>query len=117
MPLPGRPHCSIRRGNAGGTFTGATWQAKGAFVYDAGADYAFTKRISLRVECRDYLYKAPDLNLACSNINPWTHTAQASAGIVFRFYRVRRRGEVEGDLAEHRYPPFSLLDAQSRFQA
>ena len=31
-------------GNAAGSFAGATWEAKGAFVYCAGADYAFTKQ-------------------------------------------------------------------------
>ena len=72
-------------GNAGGSFTGATWQAKGTFVYGAGADYAVTRHISLRAEYRGYVYKAPDFNLASLNSNAWTHTAQPSAGIVYRF--------------------------------
>jgi outer membrane immunogenic protein len=72
-------------GNAGGSFAGATWETKGAFVYGAGADYAFTKHLSLRAEYRGYVYKAPDFNLASLNTNAWTHTAQPSAGIVFRF--------------------------------
>lgn len=72
-------------GNAGGSFTSATWQAKGAFVYGAGADYAVTRHISLRAEYRGYVYKAPDFNLASLNSNAWTHTAQPSAGIVYRF--------------------------------
>jgi len=72
-------------GNGGGTLAGATWEAKGAFVYGAGADYAFTKHISLRAEYRGYVYKAPDFNVASLNTNAWTHTAQPSAGIVFRF--------------------------------
>ncbi len=72
-------------GNGGGSFAGATWEAKGAFVYGAGADYAFTKHLSLRAEYRGYVYKAPDFNLASLNTNAWTHTAQPSAGIVFRF--------------------------------
>jgi outer membrane immunogenic protein len=72
-------------GNAGGSFTGATWQARGAFVYGAGADYAFTRHISLRAEYRGYVYKAPDFNVTSLNTDSWTHTAQPSAGIVFRF--------------------------------
>jgi outer membrane immunogenic protein len=72
-------------GNAGGSFAGATWEAKGAFVYGAGADYAFTKHLSVRAEYRGYVYKAPDFNVASLNTNAWTHTAQPSAGIVFRF--------------------------------
>jgi outer membrane immunogenic protein len=71
--------------NAGGTFAGATSQAKGAFVYGGGADYAFTKHLSLRAEYRGFVYKAPNFNLASLNTNAWTHTAQPSAGIVYRF--------------------------------
>ena len=72
-------------GNAGSSLAGATLEARGAFVYGVGADYAFTKHISLRAEYRGYVYKAPDFNLASLNTNAWTHTAQPSAGIVFRF--------------------------------
>lgn len=72
-------------GNPGGSFAGATWQPRGAFVYGAGADFAFTRHLSLRAEYRGYVYKTPDFNLASLNANAWTHTAQPSAGIVFRF--------------------------------
>lgn len=72
-------------GNAGGSFAGATLDVKGAFVYGAGADYAVTKHVSIRAEYRGYVYKAPDFNLASFNTDAWTHTAQPSAGIVFRF--------------------------------
>lgn len=72
-------------GNAGGTFAGATLQTKGAFVYGAGADYAFTRHISFRAEYRGYVYKAPSFGLASLNTDNWTNIAQPSAGIVFRF--------------------------------
>jgi opacity protein-like surface antigen len=72
-------------GNADGNFAGATLEAKGAFVYGAGGNYAFTKHLSLRAEYRGYVYKAPDFNLASFNTSAWTRTAQPSAGIVFRF--------------------------------
>ena len=72
-------------GNSGGNFAGATTETRGAFVYGAGADYAFTRHISLRAEYRGYIYKAPDFNLAGLNTDSWTHIAQPSAGIVFRF--------------------------------
>jgi hypothetical protein len=72
-------------GNAGGTFAGATLQTKGTFVYGAGADYVFTRYISLRAECRGYVYKAPSFGLASLNTDGWTNIAQPSAGIVFRF--------------------------------
>ena len=72
-------------GNARGNFARATTKTRGAFVYGAGADYAFTRHISLRAEYRGYVYKAPDFNLASLNTDSWTHIAQPSAGIVFRF--------------------------------
>jgi outer membrane immunogenic protein len=72
-------------GNAGASFAGATFEAKGAFVYGAGTDYALTKHLAVRAEYRGYVYKTPDFNLVSLNTNAWTHTAQPSAGIVFRF--------------------------------
>jgi outer membrane immunogenic protein len=73
-------------GNASGNnFAGDTTETRGAFVYGAGADYAFTRHISLRAEYRGYVYKAPDFNLAGLNTDSWTQIAQPSAGIVFRF--------------------------------
>ena len=50
-----------------------------------GADYAFTRHISLRAEYRGYVYKAPDFYLKGLNTDTWTHIAQPSAGIVYRF--------------------------------
>jgi opacity protein-like surface antigen len=72
-------------GNAGGSVPGASRQAKGAFLYGAGADYALTQHFSLRAEYRGYVYKNPDFGLAALHTDSWTHTAQPSAGIVFRF--------------------------------
>jgi opacity protein-like surface antigen len=72
-------------GNFGGSFLGATTETRGAFVYGAGADYAFTRHISLRAEYRGYVYEAPDFHLTGLNTDSWTHIAQPSAGIVFRF--------------------------------
>src|SRR5439155_22426780 len=84
--LAGRRRSGVRSdGNAEGNFAGATTETRGAFVYGAGADYAFTRHISLRAEYRGYVYKAPDFNLAGLNTDSWTHMAQPSAGIVFRF--------------------------------
>jgi opacity protein-like surface antigen len=71
--------------NAGGTFAGATSEAKGAFLYGGGADYAFTRHLSLRAEFRGFVYKAPNFNLASLKTDTWTHIAQPSAGIVYRF--------------------------------
>ena len=72
-------------GNAGGTFAGVTREAKGTFVYGGGADYSFTRHISLRAEYRGYVYQSPDFNLVSLKTDSWTHIAQPSAGVVFRF--------------------------------
>jgi opacity protein-like surface antigen len=72
-------------GNAGGSFAGASEQTRGAFLYGVGADYVLAKHWSIRAEYRGLVYKAPSFNLAGLNTDSWTHTAQPSAGIVFRF--------------------------------
>ena len=72
-------------GNAGGLVPGADTQAKGAFLYGAGVNYALTKRFSLRAEYRGYVYKDADFGIRGLNTDSWTHTAQPSAGIVYRF--------------------------------
>jgi opacity protein-like surface antigen len=71
--------------NAGGIFAGATSEARGAFLYGGGADYAFTRHLSLRAEYRGLVYKSPSFNLASLKTDAWTHIAQPSAGIVYRF--------------------------------
>jgi opacity protein-like surface antigen len=72
-------------GNAFGTVPGAQRQATGVFVYGGGADFPIVKYISLRAEYRGLVYSAPDFGLSAHNTNTVTHTAQPSAGIVFRF--------------------------------
>ena len=65
--------------------TGADTQAKGAFVYGGGADFPLSRHFSLRGEYRGLVYKSPDFGLSALNTDAVTHTAQPSAGIVFRF--------------------------------
>jgi opacity protein-like surface antigen len=72
-------------GNAGGFLPGTDTQAKGTFVYGAGANYILTKHLSLRAEYRGYVYKDADFGVKALNTDTWTHTAQPSAGIAFRF--------------------------------
>ena len=72
-------------GNGAGFVPGADTQAKGAFLYGAGADYVLTKHFSLRAEYRGFVYKDPDFSLQSLKTDSWTHTAQPSAGIVYRF--------------------------------
>jgi opacity protein-like surface antigen len=72
-------------GNQGGFVPGASTQARGAFLYGAGADYLLSRHFSLRAEYRGFVYKNPDFGLTALNTDSWTHTAQPSAGIVFHF--------------------------------
>jgi opacity protein-like surface antigen len=50
-------------GNSGGSFTSATLETKTAFVYGAGAEYAFTRHFLFRAEYRGLVYKAPSFNV------------------------------------------------------
>src|SRR6266404_1813004 len=72
-------------GNIGGLVPGASSQGRGAFLYGAGADYLLNRHFSLRAEYRGFVYKNPDFGLTALSTDSWTHTAQPSAGIVFRF--------------------------------
>jgi outer membrane immunogenic protein len=72
-------------GSASASFAGASEQTRGTFLYGVGADYVLAKHWSIRAEYRGLVYKAPSFSLAGLNTDSWTHTAQPSAGIVFRF--------------------------------
>lgn len=72
-------------GNRFGSLPGAQRQAVGAFVYGGGVDYPLMKYLSLRAEYRGLVYNAPDFGVSGLNTNKITHTAQPSAGLVFRF--------------------------------
>ena len=72
-------------GNAGASVSGAGTQAKGAFLYGGGVNYALTRHLSLLAEYRGYVYKDVDFGVRALNTDSWTHTAQPSAGIAFRF--------------------------------
>jgi opacity protein-like surface antigen len=72
-------------GNAGGFVAGASTQAVGAFLYGGGVNYTLTRHFSLRAEYRGYVYKDADFGIRSLNTDRWTHTAQPSAGIAFRF--------------------------------
>lgn len=71
--------------NPGGSVPGASEQTSGTFVYGVGADYPFTNHLALRAEYRGYVYQVPDFNVVSLHTGSWTHGAQPSAGIVFRF--------------------------------
>jgi opacity protein-like surface antigen len=68
-----------------GALVGAQRQAVGVFSYGGGVDYPVVKHVSIRAEYRGLVYNAPDFGIAALNTDKITHTAQPSAGIVFRF--------------------------------
>ena len=72
-------------GKPGGFVSEAQRQAKAVFVYGGGVDYPILKRVSLRAEYRGLVYKRPDFGVGSLNSDVVAHTAQPSAGIVFRF--------------------------------
>jgi len=72
-------------GNRFGTVSGTSTDAAGVFSYGGGADFGVNKHVTLRAEYRGFVYSAPDFGLRTLNTNTVTHTAQPSAGIVFRF--------------------------------
>jgi opacity protein-like surface antigen len=64
---------------------GAQRQTTGIFAYGGGADFPLMKHVALRAEYRGLVYSTPDFGLSSLNTNTTTHTAQPSAGLVFRF--------------------------------
>jgi opacity protein-like surface antigen len=71
--------------NAGQSVPGALRQAKAAFVYGGGVDFTLVKHVALRAEYRGFVYNRPDFQLTALDSNVTAHTAQPSAGLVFRF--------------------------------
>ena len=70
-----------------GSLLGAQRQAVGAFVYGGGADFPvpMVRHVALRLEYRGLVYNAPNFGLSNLDTGTVTHTAQPSAGLVFRF--------------------------------
>jgi opacity protein-like surface antigen len=60
-------------------------QYKGAFVYGAGTDINISDRFAFRLEYRGLVYGRPDFGQDSLNSRRTTHSAQPSAGIVFKF--------------------------------
>jgi len=67
------------------SISNAPSQAKGAFTYGAGLNYAFYKGLSVRAEYRGLLYSAPDFGFGGLTTNSVTHTAMPSVGLSLRF--------------------------------
>jgi opacity protein-like surface antigen len=72
-------------GNAFASVAAAQRQATGVFAYGGGTDFPLFRHVALRAEYRGLAYRAPDFGLSTLNTNAIIHTAEPSAGIVFRF--------------------------------
>ena len=71
--------------NAGiGNNTGNN-QTKAAFVYGGGVDFDLTHYMALRAEYRGYVFKIPDFQLPGLASDNFTHMAEPSVGLVWRF--------------------------------
>lgn len=72
-------------GKPGGFVPGADRQTKAAFVYGGGANFNITQAFGVRAEYRGFVYKQPDFKLLALDSDKFTHAAQPSVGIFFRF--------------------------------
>jgi len=67
-------------------FTGASSQARAAFVYGGGADFDVTHNVFLRAEYRGFVYNSPTYDLAgLSGVDRTTHRAEPSVGFGYRW--------------------------------
>ena len=60
-------------------------QTKAAFVYGGGVDFDINRSLAFRAEYRGYLYKIPDFQIPGLASDNFTHLAQPSVGLVWRF--------------------------------
>ncbi len=67
-----------------GFATGSTF-ATPDFVYGAGADIAFSHKVSLRLGYRGHVFEAPDFGVAGLNTGSVTHMAEPFGGLSFHF--------------------------------
>ncbi len=80
-----RPTNSINNSFVGvGNNTGNN-QTKAAFVYGGGLDFDLSPHVALRAEYRGYVYKIPDFQIPGLASDNFTHMAQPSVGLVWRF--------------------------------
>lgn len=80
-----RPTNSLNNSFVGvGNNTGNN-QTKAAFVYGGGVDFDLTRFVAFRAEYRGLVYKIPDFQIPGLASDAFTHTAQPSVGLVWRF--------------------------------
>jgi hypothetical protein len=81
-----RPRASALNGVRDGSIPSRV-QAREQILFDRidGADYDLGIHFALRAEYRGFVYGRQDFDLASLHSGVTTHTAEPSAGIVFRF--------------------------------
>jgi opacity protein-like surface antigen len=67
-------------------FTGASSQARAAFVYGAGADFNLSAHVFVRAEYRGFVYDSPTYGLTgLAGADRTTHRAEPSLGFGYRW--------------------------------
>jgi len=67
-------------------FTGASSEARAAFVYGGGADFDLTQHVFVRAEYRGLVYNSPTYDLAgLAGVDRTTHRAEPSVGFGYRW--------------------------------
>lgn len=64
---------------------GSTTQTSGTFLYGFGVDYKLAHALSVRLQYRGLIYKAPDFGISEISTGSWSHSAEPSIGITYRF--------------------------------
>jgi opacity protein-like surface antigen len=68
------------------SFSGASAEARAAFVYGGGADVNLSSRIYIRAEYRGLVYNSPTWGVTTLNgFDRVTHTAEPALGVGYRF--------------------------------
>jgi opacity protein-like surface antigen len=64
---------------------GSTTQTSGTFVYGFGLDYRVMHALGVRLQYRGLIYKAPDFGVSEISTGSWSHSAEPSIGLTYRF--------------------------------
>jgi len=64
---------------------GSTTQTEATFLYGFGLNYRLVHGVGLRLQYRGLIYKAPDFGISDISTGAWTHSAEPSLGLTFRF--------------------------------
>jgi outer membrane immunogenic protein len=71
--------------NATNASFGSSSQTTATFLYGVGLDYRLVHNLGLRFQYRGLIYKAPDFGVSDISTGGWSHSAEPSVGLTFRF--------------------------------